>query len=423
MRVRGLVAVLLAAGLTLPGLHAGPAHAAGPVVQLTGDSADLDTNQFVDDNHQANADASDDDYLSFAGHRGPPKSHGLEGSAAAFASLAATMETPAEPPFPLAPLNDVAMDGTSTSTATATGRGSAVPDAFSDGSFEATFVTTAPVEVFFSGFLHTTNTDPHDSCSSVTVELTGGGVDRHFAAFTGECTSPGPRQKGWAENLTLPGNTEYELDVDYDTEVDDVVSSGEPASMSAAATASLNLAFFPPTARFDHTVSGFTATFDGSRSAPPDANHHIVKWVWTFGDGTSRTTTTPIVTHRYPRSPAAPPTYAVTLHVVDAGGAISPTVGQSVRGTAVSLHVKRKAKLVVTASVAPNRRGRSVVVTLARRRHGRFHVVATHHETLSIHSRFVASFVRAAAGRCQMVVRYPGDKTHLASRRSKTFGC
>lgn len=113
----------------------------------------------------------------------------------------------------------------------------------------------------------------------------------------------------------------------------------------------------------------------------------------------------------------------MTLQVVDAGGGLSPPISHKVKATAVSLHLKRTATLDVSAAVAPKRGGKHMIVTLARRRNGKFRVVVTHRETLSAHSRLAASYPMLAAGRCQLVVRYPGDKNHLAGQRSKTFAC
>jgi hypothetical protein len=424
MRVRGLVAVLvLAAGVTLPALPSGAVINSGPVVSVGSDSAVLDTSQVVDDTHQATANKSGDNFFTFAEHRGPPTSHGVEGTASGFVSEAASIETPAQPGFPVGPVNDIAMSGISRSTATATGNGPAVPDADADGSFQAEVDTTAPVPIFFSGAIHTTNTDAKHSCSSVTVDFAGPNFDRRFEAFTGsDCPKLTPHQKAWAESFTLPAAGEYGIDVDYSSEVE-ALSTGGALSKSASATASLNMAFFPPTAKFSQTISGSTATFNGAGSSAADAKHHLAKWEWTFGDGKTATTSKPTVKHTYPASPRKAPSYAVTLQVVEAGGALSPKIRHVIRGTAVSVKVKRGPALAFTATVTPNRRGRPVSVTLARKQHGKFRVVATLRGTLTSHSRFAAEFEGPPNGRCQLAVRYRGDKTHLASRGVKTFAC
>lgn len=425
MRVHGPVVLLfVAAALALPAVKPVAAHAAGPVVQLNGDSADFDGSQFVDDQHRVDLSASGDNFLTFGTHRGGTKTSGPEGTATAFVNQASTMETPAEPPFPLSPLNDIAMDGTSTSAATATGNGSAVPFSFADGSFEADFQTNAAVPVFFSGTIHTTNGDPKHSCSGVSVTLDGGAkFSRTFVAFTGaDCKQSGPHQASWAESVTLPADDEFEIDVEYNSEVEDVIDD-HPRSATASATASLNLSFFPPTARFTKTIAGSTATFDGSGSSVNGADDHLARWEWTFGDGKTATTKKPKVTHTYPVTTAKAKTYAVTLRVVDAGGAVSPPVKATVLGTAVSVKVKKKGALAVAGAVTPNRRGKHVVITLARKKGGKFRVAASVTVTLTAHSRYAAAFEPPPAGKCQVAVRFPGDKTHLASKRTKTFRC
>jgi hypothetical protein len=411
------------AGLGLAGLPPIPAGAATGVVSLSSDSATLDTFQFVNDNNQNSTDKSGNNFLTFAEHRAPAKVRGQEGTASAFVSQAASMETPGEPPFPLKPLNDIALSGTSTSAATATGNGPAVPVSDSDGSFQASFDTSSAVPVFFNGFLQTTNTDPDDSCSSVTVDVSGGNFNRHFAAYTGDCPQPGPHHKGWAETDTLSGSTEYTIDVEYSTEVDDVVPD-DPASVSESATVLLNLSFFPPTARFSQSLAGSTARFDGTGSSSGGGNDHVAKWRWTFGDGKTATTSTPTVKHTYPASPPRARTYTVTLQVVEAGGAVSPPISHRVAGTAVSVRVhKTAAKTKAAGRVAPNRRGKHVVMTFARKRGGGFRTLAKHRLVLNRHSHFTTSFARPAPGKCRLVTRYPGDKNHLASSTTKNFAC
>jgi hypothetical protein len=73
--------------------------------------------------------------------------------------------------------------------------------------------------------------------------------------------------------------------------------------------------------------------------------------------------------------------------------------------------------------VAPNRRGKHVILTLSRKHKGKFRTAATLRGTLTSHSRFTAEFEPPPAGKCRVVASYPGDRTHLAGRRTKTFGC
>ena len=69
--------------------------------------------------------------------------------------------------------------------------------------------------------------------------------------------------------------------------------------------------------------TGNTVTFDASGSTPPTApgtptGDQIVKYVWSFGDGTQAvTTTTPTITHRFSRAGA----FTVTVEAIDSVGA------------------------------------------------------------------------------------------------------
>ena len=68
-----------------------------------------------------------------------------------------------------------------------------------------------------------------------------------------------------------------------------------------------------PVAAFSTRPDGLDVAFDGSGSYDPD-NDEISTYRWSFGDGTSTTTTEPTVTHTYP---SAQP-YQASLTVVDA---------------------------------------------------------------------------------------------------------
>jgi len=424
MRGRRRIAILLAGGLFLPALSAIPAMAVPlPPVQVENDSADLDYFQFADNDHQVQDSVSGDNFLTFGTHRAPKASSAQEGTAQSFINQASSLETTGQPPFPISPISDIALDGTSTSHATATGNGPAVPVADADGSFSVDLTTTVAVPAFFSGFIQATNTDPNDSCASVTVDLVGSHISRHFHVFSGECTPTKPHSLGWAESFTLPANDEVELQVEYSSEVDDVVP-GEPKAVSESATVSLNLALFPPTAKFSQSLSGSTASFDGSASSAASPGGQIATWKWTFGDGKTATTTTPKVKHVYPVSPSRVRTYTVTLQVIDGGGGLSPPITHKVLGTAVSANVKTTAAdLTVSATVKPNRSGRHALVTLLRKRSGKFRKVSTLHKILSHSSKLSATFRRQPAGKCRILARYPGDPTHLAGEATKTFAC
>jgi serine protease len=66
-----------------------------------------------------------------------------------------------------------------------------------------------------------------------------------------------------------------------------------------------------PTANFSVSTSGLTANFTDSST---DAQNNITSRLWTFGDGTTSTATSPSKTY------AAAGTYTVSLKVTDAGG-------------------------------------------------------------------------------------------------------
>jgi glucose/arabinose dehydrogenase len=74
-----------------------------------------------------------------------------------------------------------------------------------------------------------------------------------------------------------------------------------------------------PVAEFAYTPDGATVSFSGNRSSDPDAGDSVVRWSWSFGDGTSSVTTTPTTMHTF----AAERPYDVTLVVTDARGARS----------------------------------------------------------------------------------------------------
>jgi hypothetical protein len=419
-----LFAVLAVIGSLTSAVAVTPVAAATPVVELTGSSASMDTSQFVDDTTKDDEGSGGDSFLSFGDSIAPATLSATEGTASAFASQASTLETPGQPPLPVSPLNDIAMTGSATSAATATGQGTAVPVAFTDGSFTADFRLAQDVPAFFSGFMQTTETDP-DSCSFVSVDVVGSNSfhQRFIASTPNNCNEDGStRQRGWAESLTLPAG-EYNMQVVYDTEVSDALPQ-EPASMDSSAKVTLNLAFVPPTARFTTKISGSKATFDGATSSQGGAQKPLAKWRWTFGDGKTATTTTSKVTHTYAASPTRAPAYAVTLQVLEDGQAISAPVTHRVLGTVTTVAAaKTRAKLNASGAVGPRRGGHQVAVTLARRVGGKFRVLATHRPTLTSTSKYLTTFARPARGTCRLTTKYAGDSSHLASSRSVTFAC
>jgi PKD domain len=418
--VVAVVTALVGLSVALP---PGSAHAIPPTVVLHSSDADLEIFQYVDDQHQRDPDASFTDFISLAEHRHPATIKALEGTSSAFVNQATTLETPAQPPFPSTPLNDIAVTGRADAGATATGNGVAVPVTDNSGSFDVDFtIEGGDVPVFFSGAEQTSNGDK-DSCSPATVELEGpGAFDRKFVAYSGgDCPAPKPHSNSWAETDTL-ATGEYEIFVSYEAEVSDDAQT-EPASMSASSVLTLNLSFFPPSADFTTTVAGSTAHFNASRSNEGAADRKLTKYEWTFGDGTTKTTTTPMVTHTYPAGPTKPVKYPVTLRTVDSGGAVSPVATHDVAATTTSVKIAKGKALALSGFVAPNRHGKRMLITLLRRKGSHFHPVAKDRPKLNAHSRYVSTLKRGHGGKCQVVASYPGDRTHLASRAGAVFTC
>ncbi len=81
-----------------------------------------------------------------------------------------------------------------------------------------------------------------------------------------------------------------------------------------------------PVASFSQHPDGLTVTLDGSASYDPDSGDSVTSWRWSFGDGTSATTTTPRVTHTYP----AAQDYTATLRVSDEAGTLSAPFNKDV---------------------------------------------------------------------------------------------
>ena len=81
-----------------------------------------------------------------------------------------------------------------------------------------------------------------------------------------------------------------------------------------------------PTASFTQRPDGLTVLLDGSASYDPDSGDSVRQWTWTFGDGTTQTTTVPKVTHTYPVAGD----YLASLQVTDSNGATSPVFRRTV---------------------------------------------------------------------------------------------
>ena len=175
-----------------------------------------------------------------------------------------------------------------------------------------------------------------------------------------------------------------------------------------------------PTARFSATPNGFAVNLDGSASTTPVAARTISKWMWNFGDGSTRTTAVPTVSHTY----ATYGDHIVKLRVADSAGALSGQISRVVRGTATTLNVS---KTMTTAhaggAVSPSHAGKTMNVTLFRETSGVFHALATKHPVLSASSTYATRFARPSPGTCKVMAAFPGDSDHLGSLASRTFSC
>jgi PKD repeat protein len=97
--------------------------------------------------------------------------------------------------------------------------------------------------------------------------------------------------------------------------VKETIHTDNLAEPSIVKEAKMVVAAASPTAQFSgpgEVAPGQPATFDGKGSSDPNGKP-IVKYVWTFGDGTEATTATPSVSHTY----SAEGTFTVSLKVTD----------------------------------------------------------------------------------------------------------
>jgi serine protease AprX len=106
--------------------------------------------------------------------------------------------------------------------------------------------------------------------------------------------------------------------------VDDDGEASSPVSVEIRATNPPDAAASVPS----KAKSGLSVTFDASGSTDPDGN--LVSYTFTFGDGTSVTSSSPVATHTYVT--ARPLTFAWTVRATDDAG-VSDAVGGSVKIT------------------------------------------------------------------------------------------
>ena len=127
---------------------------------------------------------------------------------------------------------------------------------------------------------------------------------------------------------------------------------GHPRVSGAAADrGAFEFADHPPTAVVSAPVAaadqGAPVTLDASASSDPDPGGRIVAYTWSFGDGTTAQTTTPVTTHTY-ADPGAP---VVTVQTVDQQG-LATTSAQG-----VTLTIRRPDRLGPALSITSPRDG------------------------------------------------------------------
>ncbi len=236
--------IRIALGGVLAALAAPVAPAlAAPVVTVSENNASLDTFQALNGTVTNSLDKNGDSFFRFTENLLPPTLTGGEGKADAFAQQASTVVTSAQPPFPVAPVNGISLSGRVRSTATkANNTLPGVPVADSTGSMSVLFAASASTPFQFSGALLADNSDPND-CTVITVKLSGP-VSRSFAAQRGgDCPASGlPNTPAFVVTGALPAGS-YELDVDYEAEVD---PENPGNSFSSLGEVEVNLQFLPP---------------------------------------------------------------------------------------------------------------------------------------------------------------------------------
>jgi PKD repeat protein len=175
-----------------------------------------------------------------------------------------------------------------------------------------------------------------------------------------------------------------------------------------------------PTPRFTAHPDGFAAALNGTASEANLEGRTVAKWIWSFGDGATKVTTTPLVRHKYTQFG----NHTVTLVVEDSEGARSTSLAKIVKGTTMDVAVDKSAERVrAYGPVNPDHPGDGVTVTLLRHRDGRFRKVDSNTPTLNSASRYSTAFDRPKDGRCRMKASYLGDADHLGSTAVANFAC
>ena len=103
---------------------------------------------------------------------------------------------------------------------------------------------------------------------------------------------------------------------------------------------------------------------------------------------------------------------------------ITVTVSNVVRTTKTSLSVKKtRRRITASGAVTPTPQRGKVIVSLYRKRGGKFRRLDTNRPSLSATSKYQTRFSRPRAGRCRIIARFPGSTEGTQSSIKKTFRC
>ena len=84
---------------------------------------------------------------------------------------------------------------------------------------------------------------------------------------------------------------------------------------------------------------------------------------------------------------------------------------------------KTRTRIKVNGALSPSLPGKTIAVTLYRKRSGVYRAIATKRPVLTSLSRYATSFARPRPGYCRVTARFAGDTTHKASAKTVNFRC
>ena len=233
-------------------------------------------------------------------------------------------------------------------------------------------------------------------------------------------TVPGDASKVWDGTAEVAGDTHRVVSMPSGCGTAAAPATLKTALGSVTAQKSITVAGCP-TAAFSAAPDGFVGRFDASTAVASVAGRTLSKYRWNFGDGSSKVTTSPTVSHRYD----TPGNHTVTLVVEDSEGARSAAVKRVIAGTTTTVGAvaKYRGAIDVAGRVSPDRDAKTVRLSLDRKQGGTFRTLATKAVTLDGASTYASTFTRPAAGTCRLRTTYAGDASYLGSRGTKTFSC